>query len=72
LFSSHPYDGRGPTLADLLWDSANALPLCRDCHDANHTRSRPVPRHLIPEQAWEFAAELGLTHVLTRLYPEEE
>jgi hypothetical protein len=52
-----------------LWDERNKLWLGADCCHAPHeTRVRPLPRPFVPAETEEFAQELGLTHILDRLY----
>jgi hypothetical protein len=44
-----------------VWDPRNALPLCSGpagCHDAHHSRQRPIPVSCVPTAALDFADEL--------------
>lgn len=54
----------------LLWDKRNGLAVCRDCHAAHTSAKKRIPRSCIPLPALEFAAELGLTYIIERDYPE--
>lgn len=56
---------------EFLWDKRNRLATCEGAHMRHHTRIRPIPRELLPDSAFEFAAELGLTWLLERVYPEQ-
>lgn len=53
-----------------LWDDRNGMALCRLCHARHENANRRVPRDLVPVQARVFAAELGVSHLLDRYYPE--
>lgn len=57
-------------LEHLLWDTRNGLCLDAYHHGQHEVYAQRVPRHLIPERAWEFAAEVDLTWLLERDYPE--
>lgn len=68
---------RDKVLRRLLHDRRNLAPMCAQGHMAGEPRQprflatlQPFSRAEVPAQAWEFAAELGLTHVLERHYPE--
>jgi len=55
----------------VLNDPRNLMELCMECH-FGHENWRPrLARHLVPQSAWEFAAELGdwATARLERAYP---
>lgn len=54
---------------DHLLDIRNRVPVCRDDHESHENRSQPIPRELLPDSVFEFAAELGLTWYLERHYP---
>jgi hypothetical protein len=56
-------------LHELLWDPRNGVPTCEyPCH-SNHTSAyRRIPRAVLPPNAEEFAAELGLQHILEAQY----
>ncbi len=41
-----------------VWDPRNAMRLCAPCHDAHHSRQRPIPYSAVPPDALEFADEL--------------
>ncbi len=43
------------------WDPRNGLPLCRLHHEAITNRITKLPVWAIPEAAWEFAHQYGLT-----------
>lgn len=58
---------------DKLWDVRNGVGLC-SLHHANHEGHVPggrLPRTLLPSSAFDFAAELGLTWLLDREYPDQ-
>lgn len=55
-------------MADTLWDTRNAIGLCRPCHDAAHSRKRPIPYRLLPAAALEYAEEHGFMDALARDY----
>jgi 5-methylcytosine-specific restriction endonuclease McrA len=52
----------------LIWNVANQLVICRNCHDRHHSGYARLPRLIISEQAWAFARSLGLDWKLERLY----
>lgn len=53
----------------LTHDERNLMALCKSCHTDRHGGLEAViPRAALPEDAWEFARELGLEHVLERRY----
>lgn len=52
-----------------LFDTRNGLCLCRDCHASFEDGADVIPRALIPESVFVFAAEIGLTRRLDLLYP---
>ncbi len=52
-----------------LWDTRNRLPVCERRHDLHTRRIEPLPRSLIPVEAWAFADEVGLRWWLERFYP---
>lgn len=56
-------------LLSLMYDPRNGMSLDRRCHDKHEKAFFRVPREAIPRKAWQFAAELEMTHVLERLYP---
>ena len=53
---------------DKLWDTRNRLWAGECCHARHETAVRRFPREFIDRRAEEFAAEIGLTHVLDRFY----
>ena len=56
---------------DKLWDVRNGIGLCQ-LHHANHEgHSDRLPRTLLPAAAFDFAAELDLTWLLDREYPDQ-
>lgn len=65
-----PKDEAASLLRSLLYDTRNGMCLGRRHHDKHETAKERVPQELIPRKAWQFAGELGLEHVLERLYPE--
>lgn len=59
----------------VAYARANRLPVCRSCHDNHHARSRPISREVLLRAAprvFEFAASLGLSHILDREYVASE
>lgn len=67
-----PADEARVLLRSLLYDPRNGMCLCRKCHENHENASHSVLREMIPAKAWQFAEELGMAHVLERLYPETE
>lgn len=62
---------------DKVWDARNGIPLAPRVHERHTLAVERVPRASLPVAAEEFAAELGLTWLLDRVYgpvglPEEE
>lgn len=57
--------------SEYVMDKRNRLPVCRDHHESHHNRSHPLPRRLLPEAAFAFADELGISWYLDRHYPKE-
>lgn len=53
----------------FVTDKRNRLALCRTHHANHHSRSQPIPRELLPVEAFRFADELGLGWYLDRHYP---
>lgn len=53
----------------LLDDPRNLTAFCHIHHFASENWSDRFTRDEIPPAAWEFADELGMRHVLERLYP---
>lgn len=39
-------------------DARNLVPVAHDCHGAHHARARPLPVHVLPDSAFDFATEL--------------
>jgi HNH endonuclease len=56
-------------LASRLWDTRNGMALCRYHHGRHERWMQRVPYELVPDDALEFADELGLLHVIDRDYP---
>lgn len=66
---------RGLYAPALLSDARNRLVLCsgpQSCHARHEAAFRRVPRGLVPAEALEFAADLGLEWYIERTYPGEE
>jgi hypothetical protein len=62
-----------PDRPELVWDVRNAVLLCRlTCHGRHHVRFEPLARDKLPRDVFDFAAELGITWLLEKLYPEAE
>lgn len=46
---------------DKIWDSRNALRLCKDCHKAHHhdhSGDRRLPASVLPASAFDFALDI--------------
>lgn len=56
---------------DHVWDDRNGLGLCAWHHQRHENYRQRVPRDLLPEAVYEFAAELGIMWMLDREYPKE-
>jgi hypothetical protein len=52
-----------------LWDTRNGLALCVYHHDRHERWMQRVPYELVPYDAFEFAAELGLDWMIPDDYP---
>lgn len=52
-----------------LWDARNALGLCRYHHARHENYVQRVPRDVVPNDAFDFADELGLGWAIDREYP---
>lgn len=56
----------------LHWDARNGIAVTAAVH-ANHTLyKKRIPRSVLPEGVFEFAAEYDLTYRLEHDYPEEK
>jgi hypothetical protein len=55
-------------LHEHLWDPRNGVPVCKHDHENHTTAYRRIPRAALPPGAEEFAAELGLQHLLDAQY----
>ena len=55
----------------LLTDARNSLLTCEDCHHGDTSRSDPIKRSALHEDAWAFARELGFMDYVRERYPEE-
>lgn len=56
----------------LLTDPRNSMLVCDGCHEAHTRRMRRLPRRAVDSEAWEFAADWGLTEELMDEYPRGE
>ncbi len=56
-------------LEEHLWDERNGLALCRWHHFQHENHRERLPRELIPDEAHDFALELGLDWLIDREYP---
>lgn len=54
----------------LLTDLRNHLAVCHRCHARHTSRLEPIPRRVLSAAAFEFAAEVGLTWVIDKQYPD--
>jgi hypothetical protein len=64
----------GFDFARVRWDTRNRLAICELCHERHHSRHRPIKRAVLERHApkvFQFARELGLSHVLEREYPPD-
>lgn len=52
-----------------LWDVRNGLGLCRYHHARHESYAQRVPRDVVPNDAFDFADELGLGWAIDREYP---
>lgn len=57
--------------AEVTYDPRNALPACYRAHRRSDSGIERFPADRIPDEAWEFASELGLGWMLERLYGAE-
>ena len=54
--------------SEHLWDPRNGVGACYRAHRRSDAAVERFPVERIPEAAWQFAEELGLTWKLERLY----
>lgn len=59
---------RALLLQRLLWDARGGVGVCCDHHRRHHNRTEPIPAACVPQGAYVYAAELGLTRILERMY----
>lgn len=64
-------------LDHLLWDPANGVPVCDEpapnrCHTRHELAVARIPKDRLPEAAVRFAAAIGQSHSIDRLYGAEE
>lgn len=55
-------------LYEHVWDPRNGLGACYRAHTRSDAGLERFPAERIPEDAWEFARELGLDWMLEKLY----
>ncbi len=55
---------------DALWDARNGLCVCGWHHARHENHVQRIPRAVLPVDVFEFAAELDLSWLLDREYPE--
>jgi hypothetical protein len=55
-----------------LWDIRNGMGLCAYHHARHENWTQRVPFELVPYDAFEFAAEVGLDWIIEREYPERQ
>lgn len=60
------------TLAEIVWDPRDGVPLRRYHHDAVEHGQLHIPRVVLPDAVENFASELGLTWLLDRTYGVKE
>lgn len=56
-------------LEEFLWDERNGCGLCGYHHPRHTTYRERMPRALVPETAYKFAAELGVEWLIDGEYP---
>jgi hypothetical protein len=56
-------------LDEFVWDKRNRLSVCEYRHEQHTSRYNPIPRSLVPQDALDFAREIGLDYVIERYYP---
>jgi 5-methylcytosine-specific restriction endonuclease McrA len=49
----------GLAYLDIIWDPANAMGLCFDCHLSHEAGGTRIPRELLKPWHWRFAASHG-------------
>lgn len=54
-----------------LWDERNGMALCEYHHTRHHGYAQRVPRDLVRDETFGFAAELDLEWLIDREYPPE-
>lgn len=52
-----------------MWDLRNRLPVCEGRHHSHTSRAKPIPRAVLPESAFAFAEDHGLSWLLDKIYP---
>jgi hypothetical protein len=52
----------------IFWDVRNRLWTCRQHHSDHESAAERLPLRLLPDEALEFARELGLERLLAKLY----
>lgn len=57
-------------LEAFLWDSRNGACLCAFHHPRHELWQQRMPRELLSDDNWSFAAEVDLTWLLEREHPE--
>lgn len=55
----------------LIADERNLIWLCMPCHFRHENAFRRVPFAVLPQEALDFADEVGLSHLIDRYYPRE-
>jgi hypothetical protein len=46
------------TYEELVLDPRNMVPMAQSCHERHHSRSRPLRLSVLPDEAFEFAADV--------------
>lgn len=67
-----PSGHNGRTLTELVWDPRNGLLVRHTIHRRHTSRHEPIPQSALPEEAREFARELGLEWYLAGRYTAED
>lgn len=52
----------------FLWDTRNKIDVCTHRHEQVTNAYRPISAELLPDDVWAFAADVGLTWWVERMY----
>jgi hypothetical protein len=56
----------------LIEDERNLVWVCVPCHMRHENAFRRLSFSVLPQEALDFAEEVGLMHLIDRFYPREE